>query len=68
MFFMFEFDLNVKYRPSNKRHGLQKKFLYRNNRFFSVDHVKINELHAVASYAILVDKITGVMISIKKGQ
>ena len=50
MFFMFEFDLNVKYRPSNKRHGLQKKLLYSNNRFFSVDHVKINELHAVHTW------------------
>ena len=32
---------------SNKRHGLQKKTLYR---FFSVDYVKINELHVVHTW------------------
>ena len=32
---------------SNKRHGLQKKTIYR---FFSVDYVKINELHVVHTW------------------
>ena len=38
---------------SIKRHGLQKKLFTEKNIFFSVDYVKINELH-------------GVLISIKK--
>ena len=30
---------------SNKKHGLQKKLLIEKNRFFSVDYIKIIELH-----------------------
>ena len=32
---------------SNKRHGVQKKLFIEKNRFFSVDNVKIIELHFV---------------------
>ena len=50
--FIFKFDLSVKYHPyaSNKRHGLQKMLIIEKNRFFSVDYVKINELHVVHTW------------------
>ena len=32
---------------SNKKHGLQKKTLYRKSSFFAEDYVKIIELHIV---------------------
>ena len=51
-FYIFKFDLNVKNTTlifSNKNHGQQKKTLYRkkNRFFFSIDYVKIIELHVV---------------------
>ena len=44
-FFTFKFDLNVKYRPyfSNKGYNLQKKR-------FSIDYVKVDELHVVNTW------------------
>ena len=35
---------------SNKKHGLQKKILYRKKSFFTVDYVKIIELHNVHTW------------------
>ena len=42
-FFIFKFDLNVKYRP----YCLQKKLFIEKTIFFSVDYAKINELHEI---------------------
>ena len=42
-FFIFKFDLNVKYRP----YCLLKKLFIEKTIFFSVDYAKINELHEI---------------------
>ena len=36
---------NTAFIFSNRSHGLQKKLFIEENSFFSVDYVKINELH-----------------------
>ena len=35
---------------SNKKHRLQKKLFIEKNSYFSVDYVKINELHVVHTW------------------
>ena len=48
-FFIYKSDLNVKHRYYffDKIHGLQKKNLDGKKQFFSVDYVKIFELHVI---------------------
>ena len=48
-FFIYKSDLNVKHRCYffDKIHGLQKKNLDGKKQFFSVDYVKIFELHVI---------------------
>ena len=49
VFYIYKSDLNVKHRYYffDKIHGLQKKNLDGKKQFFSVDYVKIFELHVI---------------------